>query len=340
MSKHTYTIVSEKDLAKSTKEFEVEIPAEVVDGECANTLRKLAAETELPGFRKGKAPEALVLNKIGEMAVLEKAADELINQVAFSVLAEKKLSFIGQPAISVTVLAPKNPLRFKMTVALVPEISLPDYKNIAATENKKVAPPIEVTEEEMKESLIQIKKILAQQSGKEKEAPELTDESVKLLGNFGTLAEFMDKLKKDLHADKKTRAREKKLLEIIEKILTEVKVEIPDALVEHEIDRIEAEFMHDVERMGTKPEDYLKSISKTKEQLREGWRAQALKRATFELLLPRIASAESLTVPTEDVEREAKHLLEHYQGTDKEAAKLYVGRSLLRQKVLDFLEKQ
>ncbi len=111
-------------------------------------------------------------------------------------------------------------------------------------------------------------------------------------------------------------------------------------LVEYELDAIENEFAHDVERMGQKMDAYLLKIKKTREDLRKEWRQNAEKRALFELVLPRIAKAESVSVPSEEVEHETKHLLEHYKDADKETARLYVERSLVRQKVLELLESQ
>jgi len=341
MQKIEYKIISEKDAGKSTKEIEVEVSAEALSQYRSATLKKIVAETELPGFRKGKAPEAKVLADVGESSVLEQAANDIVNEVVFSVLAERQLRFIGQPSISVTKLASGNPFQFKMTVSLVPEVILPDYKKIAATINGKKEPEPEVAEREMEEALAHIKKIFTAQGKKEdtKDTPpfELTDETVKQFGGFETVAAFKEKLKVDLLADKKVRAKEKRLLEIIEGIVADAKADVPEALVEHELDRIESEFMNEVGRMGMKPEDYLEKIKKTREELRKEWHDNALKRAKFELIIPRIAKAENLSVAPEDVDRESKHLREHHKDIDEGAARLYTERFLIHQKVLEFL---
>ena len=344
MAKIIYTVISEKEAGKSTKEFEIEIPTEEFEKFRKLALHKAVQNAEISGFRKGKAPEAIVLKTVGEMAILQEAADEAIHEAIIGVLSEKQIRFIGQPHATLTKLAPHNPLQFKITVALVPELTLPEYKKIAAKENEKPLPESAVTDEELKTSLDHIKKILAGQTGESPKetvvVPELTDETVKKLGNFKAVAEFTEKLRADLLSDKQTRNREKRVLEIIENIVSNTKGDIPEALVEHELDRIESEFMHDIERIGMKPEEYLKKINKTKEVLRKEWFGNAEKRAKFELVLPRIAAAEKITVPAEDIERETTHLLEHYKDADKETAKLYIERTLLRQHVLKFLENQ
>src|SRR6185369_14617456 len=101
--------------------------------------------------------------------------------VVYAVLAEKKISFIGQPTISLTKLAPGNPLCFTITVSLVPDVTLPDYKAIASEHNKKAEPTPEVTEKEIETSLEQVRTLVGKQHGDQK-PPELTDELVGKLG--------------------------------------------------------------------------------------------------------------------------------------------------------------
>ncbi|HEY4498469.1 MAG TPA: trigger factor [Candidatus Paceibacterota bacterium] len=341
-TKDNYTIVSEKELPNSLKEFAVEISVETFETYRKEILKNTVAETELPGFRKGKAPEKNVIATIGEMALLERAAEKAINIITFSIISEKKLRFVGQPSIAITTLAPGNPLRFTLTVSVVPEITTPDYKEIAATINRKKIEPTEITESEFKESLTRIEKILSQEkkAAGEIKSFELNDEEAKKLGGFANLEEFKTKLKKDLLEDKKNRAKEKRTLEIVEALVSKMTVSLPAALIEEEIDQIESEFAHEMSRMGVSLEEYAKRVNKTKEELREGWRDNAEKRAKFELLFPRIAKAENLTVPHDEVERETKHLLEHNPEAKKETAALYVERVLLRQKVLSFLAEQ
>jgi FKBP-type peptidyl-prolyl cis-trans isomerase (trigger factor) len=326
------------------KEFEIEVSASVLEQAKLQTLRKIAAQAELPGFRKGKAPEALVLKETGEMHVLQEAAEQIVNTIALSLLTEKKLKFIGSPSITLTALAPGNPLRFKVVITVAPEISLPDYKQLARDVNKREQKAPEVTEKELGEALEHIQKLLVSKEmapgSPDQKTFELNDESVKLLGKFESLNEFKEKLKQDMLKDKEIRAREKVRLEIVEAIVAHTKTEVPDMLVEHEVDAIESEFVHDVERMGQKMDTYLTKIKKTREDLRKEWRPNAQKRALFELVLPHIAKAEQVSIPSEEIEHETKHLLEHYKDADKESARFYVERSLIRQKVLQLLESQ
>ena len=335
-----HKILSEKEAGKSVKEFEIEVGVETFEQFRLKALQKYTADAELPGFRKGKAPETLVLKRVGEMRVLEDAANTVINELVLALLTEKQLRFIGEPKVSLTTLAPQNPLRFKVAITLAPEVLLPDYKKIAAEKNRAPAPPPQVTEKELEEALAHIKKILSSQNpAGEKEAKlfELTDEHVKKLGKFKNIAEFTEKLKQDLEMDKAARARERNVLEIVEQLVAATKIELPEILVEHELDRIKSEFSYDVERMGQKFDEYLAKIKKTRDDLRKEWKDNAEKRAVFELLIPHIARAENLSVPKEDIERETTHLLEHHKDASREVAALYVERSLLRQKVLDFL---
>ncbi len=344
MTSTRYTILSEKEAGKSTKEFSIEIGAEELTRYHGQALREITAETELPGFRKGKVPEKLVLEKVGSMHVLERAAEKAVNESVVSILAERQFSFIGQPSISITKLALGNPLQFTMRVSLVPDIELPDYKAIATEKNGGKPAALNVSDKELEEALTHIQKILGQQKqagGKSDQTNfELTNETVKQLGAFDSLAAFKEKLKNDLLADKQKREEEKVLLDIVEAVVSKTKTDIPDALVEHELDRMETEFARDIERMGMKQEDYLQKIKKTQEELRSEWRKNAEKRATFELIIPKIAKTENIQISDEEINHETEHLLEHHKDADKESARHYVEKALMRQKVLDLFRKK
>lgn len=343
MEKIDYTITEEKDLEQSEKEFSIEVSAETLSRYRATVLKEIVADAEFPGFRKGKAPEAKVLSEVGEMTVLEKAAERIVNETAFSVIGEKKLRFIGQPRIAIKTLAPGNPLHFSITVTVAPEVTLPDYKKIAAEINNKEIPVSEVTDAELNEALENIKKMLSQETGAAGAGGavfELTDESVKKLGGFENLEAFKQKLREDLLTDKKSKAKDKKMLEIIEAVIAKTPIALPAVLIEQELDQLESEFEYDLKRMGKTLEDYLKNANRTREDLKKDWKGNAEKRAKFELIFPRIVKEENLTVPREEVEKETKHLLEHQPDAQHETAKLYMERVLLRQKVLRFLAEQ
>lgn len=119
----------------------------------------LSEENEIEGFRKGKAPYEIVKNRFGEMAIYERAAELAIRQNYIELLKKaaadaqkKEFVPIGRPEITITKLAPGNNLEFKVKMALLPEVELPDYKSIAQKVLKQKK-ETSVSEEEIQKTL-------------------------------------------------------------------------------------------------------------------------------------------------------------------------------------------
>ncbi|MCU0679437.1 MAG: trigger factor, partial [Planctomycetes bacterium] len=87
--------------------------------------------------RPGKVPYEVLKQKIGEMTILEEAARLAINKTIDAVIKEHTgAAIVGQPRVDIVKLAPGNPLGFKVTVAMVPKITLGDYKNAKVKQKK------------------------------------------------------------------------------------------------------------------------------------------------------------------------------------------------------------
>ena len=69
------------------------------------------------------------------MSILGEAAEEALNEVYPSIIESEKLFVMGQPEVAITKLAKGNPLGFKITVAILPEFKLPDYKKNCKSRN-------------------------------------------------------------------------------------------------------------------------------------------------------------------------------------------------------------
>src|SRR3989338_2508347 len=95
-------------------------------------LNRLKESVEIAGFRKGNVPDAILVQKVGEMRILEEAAEMALSEEYPNILEEHHVDAIGRPEISITKMAPRNPLEFKIKTALMPEVSLTDYKKIAS----------------------------------------------------------------------------------------------------------------------------------------------------------------------------------------------------------------
>lgn len=126
-----------KKLPNSEVEISVTVTADTILSYREKALSHLKKESSLPGFRKGKVPEKIIIEKVGEMGILDETAELLIKDVYPKVVADSALDVLGQPQIQVTKIAPGNPLEFTIRVALFPSFELPDYKNIAGGILKK-----------------------------------------------------------------------------------------------------------------------------------------------------------------------------------------------------------
>ncbi|MBN2854356.1 trigger factor [Patescibacteria group bacterium] len=124
--------VNKKDLEKSQVELTVELSAEEFAPYIEKGAKKLAEKVKIEGFRPGKAPLEVLKAKVGEMSILEEAAQLAVNKTLDDVLAERinEIKAVGQPNVNISKLAPNNPFEYKVTLSVLPEIELGKYKDL------------------------------------------------------------------------------------------------------------------------------------------------------------------------------------------------------------------
>jgi len=124
------TTVSE--LPGSRVRIEVEVPAADVDRGVQRAARSLAREMRLPGFRKGKAPPSLVIQRLGYGAVLEEAIREALPEWYEQALLGSGVNPVGDPDIEITATPQSegDPLSFKLEVGVRPKAKLGDYRGL------------------------------------------------------------------------------------------------------------------------------------------------------------------------------------------------------------------
>ena len=340
MTNTQYTDVKTKKLDGSEYEISATVPAEVITQYRTKALKKLGANVEVPGFRKGHVPEDMLIGHIGDSKVMERAANMALADVYPQIVVEEKIDAIGSPQIQITKLAVGNPLEFTATTAVMPEINLADYTKIAKSIfSKKEA--FEVTDKELTETLNHIRRQRAQVDAYEKQKsagtekpkvpeeikdedlPELNDEFVQTLGDFKTVADFEAKVKENILEEKKLRGIEKKRIETVEKIIADSKIELPKILVDQEIQRIQMQMESEIAQTGTKLEDYLKNVGKTIEELHEDWKPEAEKRGKLQLILNTISKEQNITPDAEEVQREVDHIKQTYPQADEQNIRIY-----------------
>lgn len=141
-----------------------EIPYDEVAKHRSAALAALGKNIEIDGFRKGHVPEDVLVARIGEGTLLGEMAERTLAKVYPEAIRTHNIDAIGYPQIQITKLAPGNPLGFTATVAVMPTITLPDYKAIASALNKE-KPSAEVTDDEVE---TQIKDIMRQKMAYER----------------------------------------------------------------------------------------------------------------------------------------------------------------------------
>jgi trigger factor len=336
-------------------EIEGEIDADIFESYFPQALKIIGENVELPGFRKGKAPEKAVIAKVGEMHVLEEMAELALAKHYPKIIEEEGLDVIGRPEIAITKLARKNPLGFKIKSAVLPEVKLPKYKEVAkdvlvsVTDKEK---DTTVTDEDVENTIIDIRKsrapkvhVTEAKEGEEskempQELPEFNDDFVKGLGPFKDVEDFKAKLKENIKLEKENQLKEKTRLKIIEKIIEETEIDTPEVLIEAELGKILYRMESDITQMGLKFEDYLKHLNKTVEDLKKEFRTDAEKKAKLSLVLNEIAKAENIKADDEQVAKEVAALLEHYKDADPDRARMHAENVLTYEKIFQFLESQ
>ncbi|MEI8174547.1 MAG: trigger factor [bacterium] len=358
--------ITVKNLPKSEVEIEGEIGIEKFESYFKDALKKLGENVNLDGFRKGKIPESVLLSNIPEMNILEEMAELALSEHYPKILEDEKIHAIGRPEISIIKLARKNPLVFKIKTAVLPKIKLPDYKGIAKKIISKITDAeknILVTDKDLEDTIMDIRKSRApkvqmkegahehheHKEGEEHkhdeqptnpELPEFTDEFVRALGPFKDMADFKEKLKENIKLEKENLQKEKTRIKIIEEIIEGSEMEVPELLVEIELDKILYKMESDITQMGLKFEDYLKHLNKTGSDLRKEFRNDGEKKAKLALILNDIAKTEKIVADEQQVVKEISAILERYKEADPERARMHVENVLTNEKIFQFLENQ
>jgi len=128
-----------KEKNKSELEITVSMPWEEFKPYLSRAFELLKGSVEVKGFRPGNAPKDLLEREIGQDKINSRAAENAIKEKYSEIIKEKGIEPIGAPQVSVSKLAENNPFCFKSTVYVLPEVNLPDYKQIATDIPKEKA---------------------------------------------------------------------------------------------------------------------------------------------------------------------------------------------------------
>ena len=167
---------------------------------------------------------------------------------------------------------------------------------------------------------------------REKIQPPLDDDFAAQLGDFADLAALRDDIRRRLERNALDRARHGFADRIIEYAIANATLELPEVLVDQEVEVIHDEFRAGLARQGITQDAYLKVVEKTEADLHAEFRPQAEKRVKTLLVLSKIADQEGIEVPAEAVEAEIARGRERYSDDRKllEYFESERGRSFIR----------
>ena len=413
----------EKNMAKLT----IEVDAAQFEDAMKKAFNKNKNKFNIPGFRKGKAPRAMIERMYGEGIFYEDAADEAINATCMKAMDESGLEIVSRPEVAVEQIGKDKPFIYTALVAVRPEVTLGEYKGIEV-EKADASVTAEDVEAELKKvqeqnaRLLNVEErpvadgdktvidfegfvdgkpfdggkaedydltigshsfidtfeeqLIGRNIGEEcevnvtfpeeyhapelagkpatfkvtvkeikvKELPALDDEFAGEVSEFET----MDEYKKDIEAKILERKQKEAATEnenrVVDKVAANASLEIPDKMVESQIDNMVQDTARRMQGQGLSMDMYMKYTGMTMDSMRDQMRPQALKRIQTRLVLEEVVKAENIQVPDERLDEEiakmaaayqmeADKLKEYMSDRDKEQMK----EDLAVQEAVDFL---
>lgn len=364
---------------KSIVEVTVTVPWSDLEAKWNETLNKMGQEIEVPGFRKGAAPLPMVEQNLGtklQDEVLKVAMPNFLIEA----LKGTDVIPIDYPKYDLISFVKGQQLQFKATITNRPQVTIGNYKSIKA-QRPTIKPVTDEEVQKVIDDLFKRWKIrqpqpeagrpLAEagqsvngsvsqpnqqssgggsinfQDGQQNSATptsgptETPDDTFAKAMGATSLSDLKDKVKKDLEANVTYNNEldyEEAILQEVEKI---TQVELPEVLIQDELNRMLVSLQRRVADMGLLLEDYLKSQGKTLEQLKGEWRVQAEKNVRMELGLAEIARMENVTISEDELKAEIDKIQDQRvkaQFTSQEP-RLHLRHALRQTRTLDLLKK-
>lgn len=141
--------VSVEETGQRQAVLNVEVEPDEVEKSLEKAYRRLVNRTNIPGFRKGKAPRATVERYLGKEALLDNALDDLVNDTYQRAIEEKGLDALGAPQVEILE---RDPVSYKATIWLRPIVELGDYHQLQYDK-----PQVEVTGKETDDAVEEIR---------------------------------------------------------------------------------------------------------------------------------------------------------------------------------------
>ena len=422
--------VQEEKMDKSMAKLTITVEAAKFDAAVDSAYQKNKGKIALPGFRKGKAPRAMIEKMYGTGVFYEDAANELIPEAYETAAKESELEIVAQPEIEVTQMEKGTDFIFTATVAIKPEVTLGDYKGIEVEKKEAEVSEEEITAEidkarEANSRLITIEdratedgdtviidfdgyvdgkqfeggyaedytlvlgshsfidnfedQLVGKNLGEDvevnvtfpeeyhvdelkgkpalfkvkikeiqkKELPELDDDFAQDVSDFDTLDEYKADVEKKILENKENQIKREQEDQIIEKIIENAQMEIPQQMIAAQTRQMTQEFAQRLQSQGLSLEQYMQFTGLTPQKMMEDLEPQALKRIQSRLVLEAVVAAENIEASDEEIDKELENMASMYQmeidklkeliGDDE---KKQIGMDLAVQKAVEFVVKE
>ncbi len=145
------------------------------------------------------------------------------------------------------------------------------------------------------------------------ELPELNDEFASEASEFDTMDEYKEDIRKTLLVKKETEAKREKESKVIDKIVENATMEVPDAMIEMMQEQMVDEFAQRLNYQGLNIEQYFKFTGSDMNTMKEQCKPEALRRIQSRLVLEAISKAEAIEVTEEDMDKELENMASMYQ---------------------------
>ncbi len=135
-------------LSPTRVKLAIEVPFDELKPSLQKAYREIGAQVQVPGFRRGKIPAAVIDQRVGRGAVLNEAVQEAIPQQILAAVREHDVKTLGRPEVEITDFSDNEPLKFTAEVDVRPEITVPDLSTVSVT-----VPAIEIGDTEIDEQI-------------------------------------------------------------------------------------------------------------------------------------------------------------------------------------------
>ncbi|MFH0863819.1 MAG: trigger factor [Candidatus Gottesmanbacteria bacterium] len=284
--------VAVNKLANGTIELTITTPWTDIQSNYEQVINEYVNEAELPGFRKGKAPRNLVIEKLDKNKVYEEVLKRIVPKYYSEAIKQESITPVIPPKIEVINFKENDVCQFKALTCEKPLVKLGDYQKGIIELKKNKANKIWVPGDEQKEKP-------DDQAGKPAALP---------------------------------------LEEIIKVLLETCQVNIPEILIDDEINRMLSRLIDQTQKLGLTIEQYLSSQGKTSDIIRHEYHDQAIKSLSLEFILEAIADHEKIEVSDEEINKLIEQTKDEKEKEALKSQKYYLAAILRQQKTLNQIQ--